>query len=98
MAAASSLQVSYFHRRTDCFTLSQSGAIHIVANPIFHEQTKHIEIDFYFVRDAFQAGFLSPQYLRSDIQPVDLLTKAIHPSQFHFLSRKLVILDPHAPT
>lgn len=34
------------------------GAIYMCANSIFHTHTKHIEIDYYFVRDRVFASSL----------------------------------------
>jgi hypothetical protein len=74
------------------------AALHIATNPVFHERTKHIELDCHFVRDQFKSGCVIAQYTRSSEQLADIFTKALGTKQFHYLLDKLGISNLHAPT
>ncbi|GKE24283.1 ribonuclease H-like domain-containing protein [Tanacetum coccineum] len=51
------------------------SAIYMSANPVQHQQTKHIEIDIHFVRDMVTAGQVRVLHVPSHFQYADIFTK-----------------------
>ncbi|KAM1185260.1 hypothetical protein ACFX2G_014887 [Malus domestica] len=53
------------------------SAIALSTNPVFYAKSKHIEIDYHFVRERVTRGDLQVQHVSSTDQSADILTKGL---------------------
>jgi hypothetical protein len=62
-------------QRTPILCCDNLGVTYLTANPVFHVRTKHIEIDFHFVRERVATGELEVRFISSSDQLADVFTK-----------------------
>ena len=69
------------------------GATYLSANPVFHARTKHIEVDYHFVRERVSQKLLQIKFISSKDQLADIFTKPLPLPQFEACRRNLTLLD-----
>ena len=70
------------------------SAISLASNPVFHARTKHVEIDYHYIRELVLASLLKVQFVPSHNQIVDIHTKSLSKARFQFLRSKLSLGSP----
>jgi len=61
------------------------GAIALASNPIYHARTKHVEVDYHFIREKVLHKDLTISYISTHDQRADIFTKGLTSARFLFL-------------
>ncbi|KAG8485307.1 hypothetical protein CXB51_021723 [Gossypium anomalum] len=79
--------------QTPVIWCDNASTVSMAANPTHHAKVKHVEIDHHFVRERVLDGTLQVNYVPSDKQVADTLTKPITPKAFDSLRQALRVLS-----
>ena len=86
-------ELRFTHTASTPFHADNTSAIQIATNPVFHERTKHIEVDCHSIQDTLESWVISLPHIFSDLQVVDVFTKALTQQRHQFLVGKLLLTD-----
>lgn len=72
------------------------SAIRVVHNTEMHQNTKHIDVKYHFVRDQKTAGIIDVKYIGIHDQLADIFTKPLPAPRFQRLRDEMVVVEqPH---
>eukprot|EP00253_Pinus_taeda_P025095 PITA_25095 len=60
------------------------SCIKLLANPVFHDRSKHINIRYHHIRDCVHQRIVLLSYIPTEDQDADILTKALTRSKFEY--------------
>ena len=71
--------------------------IKMTKNPVFHDKSKHIEIHYFYIRDMVHKGAIKHQYVSTDEQVADVLTKPLSRVKFEYFRDNLGVVRKDLP-
>ena len=69
----------------------------LLENPMFHDKSKNIEIKYYFIWDMVRSGAVKLQYVATDEQIADVLTKPLAKVKFEYFRERLGVIQIRVP-
>ena len=61
-------------------------------NPVFHNKSKHIEIKYQYIHNMVEKGAMKLQYIATNEQVADVLTKPLSRVKLEYFKDKLGVL------
>lgn len=73
--------------------VDNKSAIALAKNPVHHDRSKHIDVKFHFIRESMETGQVEVDYVRTQEQLADVLTKSLGRVQFTEMRRRLGVVE-----
>jgi hypothetical protein len=67
------------------------SALTLASNLVYHARTKHIEVDYHFVREKVVNGDIRIKFISTDDPIADIFTKGLSTARFNLLKSKLMV-------
>ena len=83
-----------FNQEMDAIVIlcDNQSFIKMMDNLVFHDNSKHIEIWYHYIRDMVQIGAIKLQYVRTYEKVADVLTKPLSHVKFEHFRDKICIV------
>ncbi|XP_071912144.1 uncharacterized mitochondrial protein AtMg00810-like [Coffea arabica] len=92
------LEIGFEHKQPMNLVCDNQAVVHITSNQVFHERTKHIEVDCHFIREKLLDGVIKTSHVPSVDRLADLFTKSLGCSRVKYICNKLGAYDIYAST
>lgn len=73
--------------------IDNKSAIELSKNPGYQERSKHIDTRFHYIRECVSDGVVEVDYVRTDGQLADILTKALGRVRFVEMRQRLGVIN-----
>jgi hypothetical protein len=73
--------------------MDNQSAIALSKNPVLHDRSKHIDTKFHFIRECVEAGRICLDYVSTQEQLADILTKSLGRARFCELRDKIGVIS-----
>ena len=74
------------------------ATLHVSFNSIFHGRTKHIEIDYYFIKEKIALRCMTTSFINSNDELTDIFTNSLGGLKIKYIFDKFDTFDLYTPT